>query len=226
MATDFSRTLSLLRQEMGISQRKAAAALGISQALLSHYENGIREPGLAFVVRACDYYHVSADYILGRTLSRDGAMISSEEVYDPEAERSGVLKGSLMATLQNKLITGAISVLFDLLGKLGDKEALNAAGSYLSAAVYQLYRRLYRASGGNEAYFAADARVYSLDLAAADMKLSEVRYAMALEEAARRKEEFPPMSDESLKERYPGRCQSVAQVLHNTDERLSALTEK
>ena len=66
----------------------------------------------------------------------------------------------------------------------------------------------------------------SLDLAAADMKLSEVRYAMALEEAARRKEEFPPMSDESLKERYPGRCQSVAQVLHNTDERLSALTEK
>ena len=58
------------------------------------------------------------------------------------------------------------------------------------------------------------------------MKLSEVRYAMALEEAARRKEEFPPMSDESLKERYPGRCQSVAQVLHNTDERLSALTEK
>ena len=226
MATDFSRTLSLLRQEMGISQRKASAALGISQALLSHYENGIREPGLAFVVRACDYYHVSADYILGRTLSRDRTMISSEEVYDPEAERSGVLKGSLMATLQNKLITGAISVLFDLLGKLGDKEALNAAGSYLSAAVYQLYRRLYRASGGNEAYFAADARVYSLDLAAADMKLSEVRYAMALKEAARRKEEFPPMSDESLKERYPGRCQSVAQVLHNTDERLSALTEK
>ena len=33
MATDFSRTLSLLRQEAGISQRKAAAALGISQAL-------------------------------------------------------------------------------------------------------------------------------------------------------------------------------------------------
>ena len=226
MSSEFPRVLSLLRQERGVSQRTAAKDLGVSQALLSHYENGIREPGLAFVVRACDYYHVSADYILGRTLSRDGAMISSEEVYDPEAERSGVLKGSLMATLQNKLITGAISVLFDLLGKLGDKEALNAAGSYLSAAVYQLYRRLYRASGGNEAYFAADARVYSLDLAAADMKLSELRYAMALEEAARRKEEFPPMSDESLKERYPGRCQSVAQVLHNTDERLSALTEK
>ena len=55
-----------------MSQRTAAADLGISQALLSHYENGIREPGLSFVVRACDYYHVSADFILGRTLSREG----------------------------------------------------------------------------------------------------------------------------------------------------------
>ena len=51
MNAEFSRTLSLLRQEKGVSQRTAAGVLGISQALLSHYENGIREPGLAFVVR-------------------------------------------------------------------------------------------------------------------------------------------------------------------------------
>ena len=49
MNADFSRTLALLRQEKEISQRKAAADLGISQALLSHYDNGVREPGLAFV---------------------------------------------------------------------------------------------------------------------------------------------------------------------------------
>ena len=67
---------------MGISQRKAAAALGISQALLSHYENGIREPGLAFVARACDFYHVSADFLLGRTSSRDGSIIEAAELYD------------------------------------------------------------------------------------------------------------------------------------------------
>ena len=53
MATDFSRTLSLLRQEKGVSQRKAAGELGISQALLSHYENGIREPGLAAPTTTC-----------------------------------------------------------------------------------------------------------------------------------------------------------------------------
>ena len=58
---EFPRTLSLLRQEKGVSQRTAAEALGISQALLSHYENGAREPGLVFVVKACDYYNVSAE---------------------------------------------------------------------------------------------------------------------------------------------------------------------
>ena len=52
MNEEFARTLSLLRQEKGVSQRAAAGELGISQALLSHYENGIREPGLPFVVKA------------------------------------------------------------------------------------------------------------------------------------------------------------------------------
>ena len=49
MARGFSETMSALRKERGASQRTAAAELGISQALLSHYENGAREPGLEFV---------------------------------------------------------------------------------------------------------------------------------------------------------------------------------
>ena len=67
MERSFPQTLSALRRERNISQRQAAAELGISQALLSHYENGAREPGLSFVCRACDYYQVSADYLLCRS---------------------------------------------------------------------------------------------------------------------------------------------------------------
>jgi len=70
----FAATLGKLRREKGLSQRQAAAELGISQALLSHYENDAREPKLDFVVKACDYYAVTTDYILGRTKERgDGA---------------------------------------------------------------------------------------------------------------------------------------------------------
>ena len=65
MERNFSHTMSELRKARGLSQRAAAADLKISQALLSHYETGAREPGLGFVCRACRYYGVSADYLLG-----------------------------------------------------------------------------------------------------------------------------------------------------------------
>ena len=139
MNENFARVLSLLRQEKGVSQRKAAGELGISQALLSHYENGVREPGLAFVTRACDYYHVSADYLLGRTLTRDGAVIEAEELLDASEGRES-LKGSIMAKLQKKLLVNAVSLYFDLLGRTGSREAVGEAGAYLSGAIYQLYR--------------------------------------------------------------------------------------
>ncbi|MDR1629822.1 MAG: helix-turn-helix transcriptional regulator [Oscillospiraceae bacterium] len=74
MNNGFSARLSELRKEKKVSQKAAAAALGVSQALLSHYEKGIRECGLDFLKRACEYYDVSSDYLLGlsdrrRTLS-------------------------------------------------------------------------------------------------------------------------------------------------------------
>lgn len=67
MDNRFSHNMSELRRARGIPQRRAAADLGISQALLSHYENGAREPGLDFVCRACGYYGVTADFLLGRS---------------------------------------------------------------------------------------------------------------------------------------------------------------
>ena len=206
MSSEFSRTLSLLRQEKGVSQRVAAGELGISQALLSHYENGIREPGLAFVVKACDYYSVSADFILGRTLSREGNMLTEQDILDA-AEPKNNLRGSV-------------------LGKLGDKAAINAAAAYLGSAVYQLYRHLYRASGSNESYFALDPNACVLGMADADMKLSEARFAGALRSLNAQKAEFPDTSAPAINAAYPGRCQSLTQVLSTSDARLTSLSRQ
>lgn len=224
MNADFSRTLALLRQEKEISQRKAAKDLGVSQALLSHYENGIREPGLAFVRRACDYYHVSADYLLGRTLSRDGGMIDAEELYDSSDEK-GTLKGSIAATLQKKLIVNTTNLLFELLGRSGSREAVGAAGSYLSGALYQLYRSLHRRSGEKDAFFALDAETFTGGAVDMQMHAARVAYAQALsqveEEGA-----FPNMDSEALSSEYPGLMQSVTQVLHMTEEQANHLLSK
>ena len=74
---EFPMMLSALRRQQGLSQRKAASDLNISQALLSHYENGTREPGLAFICRVCDYYGVTADYLLGRSRDPDSPVKSA-----------------------------------------------------------------------------------------------------------------------------------------------------
>ena len=192
--------MSLLRQEMGISQRKAAAALGISQALLSHYENGIREPGLAFVARACDFYHVSADFLLGRTSSRDGSIIEAA-------------KGSILATLQKKLVVNTAGVLFDLLGKCGDRTAITAAGDYLSTALYTLLRHYYRRGGGNEDFFAVDSVDFDAGTVDAAMLRSRAVYLRALAEA----EQVPELNSDALTA-APGVGQSTAQVVHNVDD--------
>ena len=63
----FHQNLRQVRIRRRISQKQVAADLYISQALLSHYENGIREPGLDFVSRVCSYYGVTADFLLGHT---------------------------------------------------------------------------------------------------------------------------------------------------------------
>ena len=224
MNADFSRTLALLRQEAGISQRKAAKELGVSQALLSHYENGIREPGLAFVRRACDYYHVSADYLLGRTLSRDGGMINAEELYDSSDEK-GTLRGSIAATLQKKLIINSTNLLFELLGQTENREAIVAAGNYLGGALYHLYRMLHRRSGVSESYFSLDAEAFTNGAVDVQMSAARVAYAQALSGPVQDTLHFD-MRDVPLSQTYPALVQSGKQVLHTTEEQALNLTAK
>ena len=71
MERNFSVVLAELRKEKGLSQKEAAAKLGISQALLSHYEKGIRECGHSFLIRVADFYGVTCDYLLGKTTERN-----------------------------------------------------------------------------------------------------------------------------------------------------------
>ena len=221
MATDFSRTLSMLRKEQGISQRKVAAALGISQALLSHYENGIREPGLGFVIKVCDYYHVSADYLLGRTLDREGTTIAAEDLYDSSAEKGNVLRGPIIAMLQKKLVVNTTSMLFDLLGKVGNKEAIQEAAAYLGGALFKLYRQLYRAGGNEEKYMAVDSCAFNSGAVDADLHLSEAKYAAALEEAAKDGASVPDLGHDAMNAAYPGVHQSALQVFHAASERVN-----
>lgn len=84
MDRNFPIILCELRKESGLSQKEAAAKLGISQALLSHYEKGIRECGQNFLIKVADFYGVTCDYLLGRTTARNSAAGGLEEFVEKQ----------------------------------------------------------------------------------------------------------------------------------------------
>ena len=167
MNGDFPRIITFLRKERGLSQKQVAQDLGISQALLSHYEKGIRECGLDFLVRTADYYEVSTDYLLGRTVQRKPASVSADDI--PDSDEIRHLQGNMINQVNRKLIMNTTTVIFDLLAQLGEKKLTNAVSNYLMCAEYQIFRTIYCADKTNtQTMFSIDRNRYQ-NLASASM---------------------------------------------------------
>ncbi|WP_274649391.1 helix-turn-helix domain-containing protein [Paenibacillus humicola] len=64
---DIGGRISKLREDRGWTQEQTAASLGISRAALSHYEKNRREPDTETLSKFADLFHVSVDYLVGRT---------------------------------------------------------------------------------------------------------------------------------------------------------------
>lgn len=122
----FALKLSELRRERGISQKKAATDLGISQALLSHYEKGIRECGLDFVIRCSEYYSVTTDYLLGVSESRNGFDVDAMNQQEEENGEFSVFT-----------LGKATKYLLDLAATGSDEGALKYVSDYYTLCVYR-----------------------------------------------------------------------------------------
>ena len=138
---EFNRIIKLLRKERGITQKQAAEDLGVSQALLSHYEKGIRECGLDFVVRVADYYNVSCDYLLGRSAERNGMMLSAEDLPNPDKMKDNIYHGSVLPTMNKKLISNSLNVLYAKIGQCHSKALTTEVSAYLMMAVAKMFRQ-------------------------------------------------------------------------------------
>ena len=54
-----------LREDNDKTQREIAEVLGTSQTMYARYERGAKELPIHHLITLCNYYKVSADYILG-----------------------------------------------------------------------------------------------------------------------------------------------------------------
>ncbi len=177
MNTDFPRIIALQRKERQISQKQAAADLGISQALLSHYEKGIRECGLDFLVRIADYYNVSCDYLLGRTPEPEGKTITMEEIPDDDGNNS--MPSPEVVAFNRKIINNSISLLFSLAQKANSITLIKEISSYLMLSVYKLFRIVYNANPHNDQKLFSVPKVVANDDSSAIVCMNEANIKAA-----------------------------------------------
>ncbi len=228
MKNNFSRIITLLRKERGLSQKTAASQLQISQALLSHYEKGIRECGLDFLVRCADFYGVSCDYLLGRSPEQTGTTITVDDI--PEADSMGkenVLHGSILTTLNKKLIANSLNILFDLISKSNNKTLINEISGYLMLAVYKMFRTIYSANPKNQAeMFNVPSAVYS-NFASAAMNVCESKAKASFSKENVNDVEHLKNADdllitnEILAANYPLFSSSLLNLIQNSESKMN-----
>ena len=55
-----------LREEKGLTQAQLGKELMLNQNTISDYENGKLEPSVQTIIKLCDIFDITADYLLGR----------------------------------------------------------------------------------------------------------------------------------------------------------------
>ncbi|MDR3178914.1 MAG: helix-turn-helix transcriptional regulator [Oscillospiraceae bacterium] len=224
---DFPRIIALLRKERGFSQKKVAKDLDISQALLSHYERGIRECGLSFVVKVASYYDVSCDYLLGRTLDRSGKTLKIEDIPDTDStNKENIFSGSLLPILNKKLIINSLVIIFDILNKVKSKSLTTEISAYLMTSIYKMFRILYSLNAKNpQGLFSISKHTYK-GFSDALESISEINAGCIVSEE--KLDEFEKLnvnqrielSPKLISKDYPLFAPSLYNLIQNTESRM------
>lgn len=76
----FGEILAELRQDKKLTQKELAKAVFVTPGTISNYENGVHFPDVEKLIVLADFFHVSTDYLLGRSRVPFAADIFDETV--------------------------------------------------------------------------------------------------------------------------------------------------
>ena len=84
MVAGLGERLKKQRELKNLSQKEAAAAIGVSAGVMSNYENSERTPSVEALLALARLYNCSTDYLLGFTKDKnekmiDGSMLTDEQ---------------------------------------------------------------------------------------------------------------------------------------------------
>lgn len=76
----FAKKIRSLRQSRNLMQKDVAKVLEVSDVAVSHWERGIRTPDVETLTKLADLFHVTTDYLLGRSDDPYGRIIRLESL--------------------------------------------------------------------------------------------------------------------------------------------------
>ncbi len=62
---DFGIKIKELRKSKGMTQQQLSERIGITKAMISAYETGLRYPSYDILIKLTHIFHVTSDYLLG-----------------------------------------------------------------------------------------------------------------------------------------------------------------
>jgi transcriptional regulator with XRE-family HTH domain len=80
--------ISELRENQKMTQGDLSSRLDMTRASLSHYETGRREPDFDTLKKFADFFHVSVDYLIGRTEDPQPSVNENVKMFEESLELS------------------------------------------------------------------------------------------------------------------------------------------
>lgn len=75
---NFATRFAELRTDNDVKQKDLAKLLNVSVSAVSHYEKGLNTPDLNNLILLADYFHVSLDYLVGRSSHKNSTLLNAE----------------------------------------------------------------------------------------------------------------------------------------------------
>jgi len=225
----FHRNLAYLRKLKKVNQREAAAALGVSQALLSHYEKGLREPGMEFLLNAADYYGVSADWLLGRTSDMTGTFLGAGADSAAVTETDPSRRAAARRRADKAHMQESVGMVYDLLEKLDVRGLEPAVHTHLTAELVQVLSLVHltagRGSRGKD-LFGINRRYLrtALEIWQARAEQELVRLSIVAEKSIR--PDAPAMSPELIEQEFGERGERLIIALREAADTITACLEE
>ena len=154
-------------------------------------------------------------------------MLTVEDIPEPDAAgKENAYRGSLLQTLNKKLISNSLNIIFDLLQRTGNKALTTEVSSYLMVSVYKMFRTLYSSNPKNpQGMFAAIPHIQQ-GLSSAAQSIAEANAACLAQGHALGKlsgldkEHLISLSPDTISANYPLFASSLYNLIQNAETRM------